>query len=262
MPIFSSDGIELAYDVVGAGRPVLLIHGFASNVEINWVSTGWVETLVSAGYRVVAYDNRGHGRSQKLYDPSLYFAHEMAADAARLLDHLELERVPVIGYSMGARIAAFLALRAPQRVSAAVFGGMGLNLVTGLADSEAIISALTAESLAEVTDKSGRQFRIFAEHSGADRAALAACMIHSREPMQEADVARIAAPVLVAVGEADVMAGSATALARLLPGGEAFTIPRRDHMRATGDPAFKAAALAFLERHAAAAGHAPAGQQS
>jgi pimeloyl-ACP methyl ester carboxylesterase len=248
VPSFLSDGISLAYEVFGEGPPILLIHGFASNIEINWVSTGWVETLVEAGYRVIAIDNRGHGKSQKLYDPNLYFAHEMAADAVRLLDHLEIDRLPVIGYSMGARIAAFLALRHPERVTRAVFGGMGLNLVTGLADSEAIIAALTAESLSQITDRSGRQFRIFAEHSGADRAALAACMISSREPMAEADVRRIGVPVLVAVGAEDEMAGAPEALARLLPQGEAFTIPRRDHMRATGDAEFKRVALAFLAR--------------
>jgi pimeloyl-ACP methyl ester carboxylesterase len=249
MPSFLSDGIRLAYEVFGAGRPILLIHGFASSVAVNWVSTGWVDTLVGAGFRVLAYDNRGHGQSQKLYDPSLYFAHEMAADAVRLLDHLELGRVPVLGYSMGARIAAFLALGHRERAASLVLGGMGITLVTGLADSEAIISALTAESLADVTDRAGRQFRIFAEHSRADRAALAACMINSREPMREADVRRIEVPALVAVGEADDMAGSAAALAALLPHGEALVIPRRDHMRATGDAAFKSAALDFLGRH-------------
>jgi len=248
MPSFLSDGISLSYEVFGEGKPVLLIHGFASNIEINWVSTGWVDTLTAAGYRVIALDNRGHGKSQKLYDPNLYFAHEMADDARRLLDRLGIERLPILGYSMGARIAAFLALQSPGRVSRAVFGGMGINLVTGLSDSEAIISALTAESLAEVTDRSGRQFRIFAEHSGADRAALAACMINSREPMKEADVRRIEAPVLVAVGAEDEMAGSAEALAKLLPHGEAFLIPRRDHMRAPGDGAFQDAALEFLVR--------------
>ena len=249
MPTFLSDGISLAYEVFGAGQPILLIHGFASNIEINWVSTGWVDTLVKAGYRVVAIDNRGHGNSQKLYDPNLYFAHEMADDAARLLDHLGIEVAPVMGYSMGARIAAFLALRHPGRVRCAVFGGMGMNLVTGLENSEAIISALTAESLSDITDRAGRQFRIFAEHSKADRAALAACMISSREPMAEADVRRIAVPALVAVGADDDMAGSPEAVARLLPRGEAFVIPRRDHMRATGDADFKQAALAFLARH-------------
>ena len=249
MPNFLSDGISIAYEVWGEGPPVLLIHGFASSIAVNWVATGWVETLVKAGYRVVAIDNRGHGNSQKLYDPNLYFAHEMAGDALRLLDHLGIERTPVIGYSMGARIAAYLALQAPDRLTCAVFGGMGMNLITGLADSEAIISGLTAETLSEVTEKTARQFRIFAEHSGADRAALAACMINSREPMPEAKVRKIAVPVLVVVGSEDEMAGSPQALAALLSEGEAVVVPRRDHMRATGDPQFKAAALAFLASH-------------
>lgn len=249
MHSFLSNGIEIAYEISGHGAPILLIHGFASSGRINWVNTGWVEALKEAGYQPITIDNRGHGKSRKLYDPKLYFAHDMADDAANLLDHLGLERVPVIGYSMGARISAFLSLRHPERVRCAVWGGMGVNLVTGLEDSEEIIEALTAESLADVKGATGRQFRIFADHSKADRAALAACMISSREPMPEADVRRIETPVLVAVGETDDMAGDPHALARLLPHAEAFAIPKRNHMLATGDPKFKAATIKFLLAH-------------
>ena len=249
MPQFNSAGIAIDYEVHGEGRPILLIHGFASSGKINWIDTGWVETLQGAGYQPITFDNRGHGASRKLYDPQLYYAHEMAEDARRLLQHLGIGRAPVMGYSMGARIAAYLMLNHPQVVSCGIWGGMGVNLMTGLEDSEEIISALTAESLDQVTGRAGRQFRIFADHNKADRAALAACMINSREPMREADVRRIAAPVLVAVGSEDEMAGSADGLAALLPHGEAFTIDRRDHMRATGDKLFKAAALEFLARH-------------
>lgn len=251
MATFSSNGITLAYERHGEGdRPILLIHGFGSSGKINWIDTGWVETLADAGYAPITFDNRGHGASQKLYDARLYFAHEMAEDARRLLDHLGIESCPVLGYSMGARIASFLALRHPERVSCLVCGGMGTNLISGLADSEEIIEALTAESLDDVTSKIGRQFRIFAEHNKADRAALAACMIHSREPMAEADVRRIDVPVLVANGADDDMAGPAEVLASLLPKGQAFTIERRDHLRATGDPQFKKAALSFLAENA------------
>ncbi|MDP1732173.1 MAG: alpha/beta hydrolase [Devosia sp.] len=250
MPSFLSDGITIAYDVYGEGSPVLLIHGFGSSGKVNWVDTGWVETLMQAGYQAVTIDNRGHGSSKKLYAAGLYFAHDMAMDAERLLDHLGIAQAPVIGYSMGARIAAFLALRNPERVTCEVWGGMGMNLISGLADSEEIISALTADSLADVRGKTGRQFRVFAEHTGADKAALAACMVSSREPMTEAQVRAITMPVLVAVGEEDQMAGPPQPLAALLPAGEAVTIERRDHMRATGDPQFKKATLAFLARHA------------
>jgi len=248
VPQFLSDGIEIAYDVHGDGPPILLIHGFGSSGKVNWLDTGWVDALTGAGYRAITVDNRGHGASRKLYDARLYFAHDMAEDARRLLDHLGVERCPVIGYSMGARIAAFLALAHPDRVDALVLGGMGMNLVSGLADSEEIIEALTAESLDMVAGRTGRQFRIFADHNKADRAALAACMVHSREPMDRASVERIGTRTLVAVGSEDDMAGSAEALAALLPHGQAFTIPRRDHMRATGDKAFKSAVLDFLAR--------------
>jgi pimeloyl-ACP methyl ester carboxylesterase len=250
MPEFSSAGIAIAYEVHGEGRPILLIHGFGSSGRINWIDTGWVETLKGAGYQPITFDNRGHGASRKLYDTQLYFAHEMAEDARRLLDHLKIERAPVLGYSMGARICAYLMLNHPERVSCAIWGGMGLNLISGLEDSEEIIEGLTAESLDQVKGRMARQFRIFADHNKADRAALAACMVNSREPMREADVRRIEAPVLVAVGSEDDMAGPADSLAALLPRGEAFTIDRRDHMRATGDKAFKAAALDFLARQA------------
>ena len=249
MPIFNSDGIDIAYEVSGDGRPILLIHGFASSGIVNWVNTGWTEALREAGYQPITIDNRGHGKSRKVYDPKLYFAHEMADDAARLLDHLELKRVPVIGFSMGARITAFLMLRHPERVRCAVWGGMGANLMTGMDDSEEIAAALTAESLADVRGPVGRQFRLFADHSKADRAALAACVVSSREPMLEDDVRQIGAPVLVAVGENDEMAGEIEPLVRLLPQGEGFVIPKRNHMLSTGDPKFKAATIKFLLAH-------------
>lgn len=249
MPEFSSDGVTIAYEVFGTGLPVLLIHGFGSSIVVNWVETGWVEVLTAAGYQVVAIDNRGHGASQKLYDSQDYYPATMAEDARRLLDHLSLSRAAVIGYSMGARIAAFLALAHPDRVAATVWGGMGFNLVTGLGDAEEIIAALRAPALADVKSRTGRQFRIFADRTKADREALAACMATSRSPMNEADVRRIDVPVLVVAGSDDTMAGPPEALADLLPRGQAFTIPGRDHMRSTGDPNFKAAALDFLAGH-------------
>jgi pimeloyl-ACP methyl ester carboxylesterase len=249
VPVFPNSGIPIAYEVHGEGLPILCIHGFGSSGKVNWIDTGWVETLNGAGYQPITFDNRGHGASRKLYDTNLYFAHEMAEDARGLLDHLGIERCPVIGYSMGARIAAFLALRHPGRLSCSIWGGMGLNLISGLEDSEEIIEGLTAESLEQVKGRVARMFRIFADHNKSDRAALAACMVTSREPMTEAQVRAVTGPVLVAAGADDEMAGSPEPLAALLPQGEAFTIPRRDHMRATGDKEFKRAALEFLARH-------------
>ena len=249
MPTFPNSGIPIAYEVHGDGSPILCIHGFGSSGKVNWIDTGWVETLTQAGYQPITYDNRGHGNSRKAYDSQLYYAHEMAEDARGLLDHLGIGRCPVLGYSMGARIVAFLALRHPERVTCAIWGGMGLNLISGLDDSEAIIEGLTADSLEQVKGRVARMFRIFADHNGSDRAALAACMVTSREPMSEAQVRAIPVPVLVATGAEDEMAGAPEPLAAMLPQGEAFIIPRRDHMRATGDKEFKRKALEFLAVH-------------
>ena len=248
MPTYQSDGLTLAYESFGAGRPVLCIHGFASSGKVNWIDTGWVETLVGAGYRAIVLDNRGHGASAKPHDPERYYPTDMARDAVALLDHLGIERSAILGYSMGARISAFLAYEHPERVACVIFGGMGMNLINGLSDGNDIISGLLAPSLDGLTHPTARQFRIFADHTKSDRLALAACMETSRQPMARADVRRINVPVLVAVGEADEMAGPPGPLAELLPQAEAFVIPKRDHMRATGDKAFKAAALDFLGR--------------
>lgn len=249
MPHFVSEGLNLAYERHGDGPPVLCIHGFASSGKVNWLDTGWVETLTGAGYGAIIIDNRGHGWSDKPYDPQLYRPQAMARDALTLLDQLQIGRAAVLGYSMGARIGAFLSFAAPGRVACAVFGGMGMNLIHGLSDSNDIIAGLLAPSVQELTHPTARQFRIFAEHTRADRLALAACMETSREPMARADVRRIAVPVLVATGEDDAMAGWPEQLAGLLPQGEAYSIPKRDHMRATGDARFKAATLEFFAKH-------------
>ena len=108
MPRFNSDGVEIAYEVEGGGKPVLLIHGFASSAQVNWRSTSWTKGLIAAGYQPISFDNRGHGASGKLYDPTAYSAPIMGEEGRRLLDHLKIEKAHVIGYSMGARIAAFL----------------------------------------------------------------------------------------------------------------------------------------------------------
>jgi pimeloyl-ACP methyl ester carboxylesterase len=109
MPSFLSDGVRIAYLDEGPrdGTPIVLVHGFASNARVNWVTTGWVATLTGAGHRVIALDNRGHGASEGPHDPAQYgTATHMAEDVRRLMDHLGIERADVMGFSMGAWIAA------------------------------------------------------------------------------------------------------------------------------------------------------------
>jgi pimeloyl-ACP methyl ester carboxylesterase len=246
MPGFAHEDVEIAFLDEGEGEPIVLIHGFASNKEVNWIAPGWVTTLRRAGRRVIALDNRGHGQSTKLYEPAAYHSAIMAQDVRALLDHLSLPRADVMGYSMGARIAAFLALADPQRVRAAVLGGLGIHLVEGVGLPETIALALEAPTRAEVTDPTGFMFRSFAEQTKSDLRALAACMRGSRQTLSAAEVGRITAPLLVAVGSKDRIAGSPQALAALNPGARALEIPGRDHMLAVGDRVFKQGVLEFL----------------
>jgi pimeloyl-ACP methyl ester carboxylesterase len=243
---FNSGPVELAYVDEGEGDPVVLVHGFASNKETNWVFPGWVATLTRAGRRAIAFDNRGHGASAKLYDPALYHTGLMADDIRALLDHLGIGRADVMGYSMGARNTAFMALAHSERVRSAILGGLGSRLVEGVGLPESIANALEASSVDDVTDPQGRMFRIFADQTGSDRNALAACIRGSRQALSAAEVAQIRVPMLVAVGTKDKVAGSPHELAALVPGARALDIPNRDHMLAVGDRVFKEAALEFL----------------
>jgi pimeloyl-ACP methyl ester carboxylesterase len=246
MQSFDSDGVRIAYLDEGEGEPILLIHGFASNIGANWIDPQWVRTLTQAGRRVIALDNRGHGESDKLYEPERYGAPEMAEDARRLLDHLGIERADVLGYSMGARIAAFLTFAHPERVRSVIFGGLGINMVRGMIGSGPLAKALEAPRLEDVTNDTARSFRIFAEQTKSDLKALAACMRGPREKVPPEKLGEITVPVLVAVGSKDVIGGSGAALAELIPSAQFLEITGRDHMKAVGDSRFKQGVLDFL----------------
>src|SRR4051794_1965391 len=250
MPSLSHDGVTIDYLDEGgrADEPIVLVHGFASNKEVNWVWPGWTTALTRDARRVIALDNRGHGRSSKLYDPADYDTGLMAGDVRALLDHLGLERADVMGYSMGARITAFLALEHPDRVRSATLGGLGIRLVDGVGLSPHIANALLAPSREDVTDPTGLTFRAFAEQTKSDMRALAACIRGSRQTLTREEVGAIHVPLLVAVGTKDDVAGSAEALAALIPGARSLDIADRDHMTAVGDKAYKAGVTEFLAR--------------
>ena len=247
MERFESDGVEIAYLDEGRGDPVVLVHGFASTAAVNWVNPQWVKTLTGAGRRVLALDNRGHGASGKPHAPEQYAAAVMAGDVARLMAHAGVARADVMGYSMGARITATLALRRPDLTRSIVLGGLGLHLVDGTGLSPGIADAMEAPHLDALTDPTQRLFRRFAETNGADLTALAACIRGSRQSLTREEVATITCPVLVAVGTKDAIGGPAGPLAALFPNGRALDIPDRDHNLAVGDKVYKQGVLAFLE---------------
>jgi pimeloyl-ACP methyl ester carboxylesterase len=248
MPSFHNGDVEIAYLDEGEGDPIVLVHGFASSKNVNWVYPTWVSELKKNGRRVVALDNRGHGDSSKLYDAEQYHIGIMAGDVLALMDHLNIERADIMGYSLGGRMTAFLGHSQPQRLRSAILGGIGMGLIEGGGPGENVAAALEAESLEDVADPVGRTFRAFADQTRSDRRALAACLRGSRRLMTRDEAAGIKIPVLIAVGTVDEIAGSAAALGKIIAGAQVLDIPNRDHMRAVGDKVYKTGVLEFLSR--------------
>src|SRR3979490_2910574 len=248
MPSFHNGAVEIAYLDEGGGGAILLGDGFASSKNVNWVYPAWVSELKKNGRRVIAFDNRGHGDSGKLYDAAAYDVGTMAGDISTLMDHLNIARADVMGYSLGSRMTAVLAQRQPQRLRSVILGGIGMGLIEGGGPGENVAAALEAPSLEDVTDPVGRTFRAFADQTRSDRRALAACLRGSRRLMTADEAAGIRVPVLIAVGTADEIAGSAQALGKIIPGAQVLDIPNRDHMRAVGDKVYKTGVVDFLSR--------------
>ena len=244
---FDSDGVSIAYYLEGPeeGPPVVLVHGFCSSFQVNWRGSRWVDTLARAGRRVVGLDNRGHGHSGKPHDPAAY-GPRMVADVVNLLDHLGIERAAYIGYSMGSNIGLRVLLQHPERVSRAVLGGIGMNVTRRWDAASAVAARLRGDESQD--GPAPTLFHTFATSvHGNDLEALACCITAPSEPIGEEQLASIQTPVLVAVGGADPVARDGRRLAGLLPHGEYFEVPGRDHATAVPSRAIKDRALEFLE---------------
>jgi pimeloyl-ACP methyl ester carboxylesterase len=248
MAVFSSHGFDMSYEVWGEGPAVLLIHGFGSTGRVNWVDTGWVRTLETAGYRAITFDNRGHGASTKFHDPAAYAVPLMAGDALGLLAHLGIQTAVVMGYSMGAKIAATLVIGHCEKARAVILSGLAENMMRPFSDTEIIAEALETMRPESISDPVGKTFRAFGEQTGSDLRALAACMRGSRTPILPEELAAIAVPALVVAGSDDPTAGAVEPLVKVIPGAEGVVLPRRNHMNAVGDRGHKDAVLRFLHK--------------
>ena len=247
----ASDGVKLAFERVGEGRPVLLVHGFGSSAHQNWKSTGWYGSLTEAGFGVVAMDCRGHGLSDKPHDAAFYGHDRMAEDAATVMDAAGLPSAPVVGYSMGGFIGLRLAAHYPERVTRLALGGVGEYYLRGprIANEgsrSALSEALLTDDPAGITDARGRMFRSFADQPGKDRFALAACMRGMSPQLPMESLAQMMQPVLVVCGALDDIAGAPGPLAAAFPNGNAVTVAGRDHMSAVGDRKTRQAVVDFL----------------
>lgn len=255
-----SDGVRLHYIDEGSGEAVLLLHGLATNVEMNWVAPGLVAGLVDAGYRVVAYDARGHGRSDKPYDPALYGPADVD-DAVRVLDQLGIDRAHVVGYSRGAGIASHLRVQHPERVRSLTLGGYGDSGQRGGPREQ--LPAEVADSLKEGrlgplvrwltrADITPEELALIQQASATNdmRAVAAAFQGDAVQPaLTAADLDATTVPTLAVVGDLDVFREEVERMVVAVAGVEALIIPGASHIMAVGRPEFLTAVLGFLQRH-------------
>lgn len=249
----SFDGLEISYEVWGPEEglgPVVLSHGFAVDTRVNWFLTGIVDRLAKEGFTVVGMDARGHGRSERPHDPARYGEAAMAKDVAALLDHLGLDAVDLVGYSMGALVALVLAA-GDRRVRTLVVGGVGRAAVDhGGVDLGDLSNLEIADALVtddpEVTSRPDvTKFRSVIDLIGGDREALSAVARAAGSGPLALD--RITARTLVVAGRDDPLAGEPDVLAGAIPGAELAVVPG-DHLGAVTEPAFIDAIVAFLDR--------------
>jgi pimeloyl-ACP methyl ester carboxylesterase len=242
-PPFEEIGGELSKS------PILLLHGFSSSITDNWVDTNWVKFLSELGLRVIALDIRGHGNSEKFYSVTDYSISALAQDAKELLDYLNVQKAHILGYSMGSRIASSITMGHPERVGRLILGGNGYGMIEGAGDWTPIRDGLLADSIEDISDSRARAFRQFADRTRSDRKALAACAMGLRQVFTEEQFSRITNPVLVAIGSQDDIAGSGEKLANCMENARFFSIPNRDHMRASTDKVFKNEVAVFLQQN-------------
>jgi pimeloyl-ACP methyl ester carboxylesterase len=234
------DGVSVAFEVTPGQRPVLLVHGFASTAAATWAGSGWVRALAEVGRGAITPDLRGHGQSDKPHRVADYAPRQMAADLVAVLDILELERVDVIGYSLGSRVVAALARLAPERVRRLVLGGAGpLELfetwdlddvrrfvVSGALPADSTIAAVLGPAIA----------------AGADREALLACVQGVAGCTLEVPAG---IPQLFVAGGADSIPAGVAALAAER-GAQYLELPGRTHLNALSAREFTQAAMEFL----------------
>jgi pimeloyl-ACP methyl ester carboxylesterase len=259
MPYFNNNNIKIYYEIEGEGPDLIMIHGFAANIEINWRIPNWISTLKDDN-RLILMDCRGHGKSDKPYDPNKYGGY-MKEDILHLMDHLSISKANFFGYSMGGNITLNILLSDPNRVKSAIIGGFIPNPVKPEIIQKAyepIIEALKMDNKNEIKNPIAKNFRDFADSTGADLKALAAVMQGNfavkDESLSFESVAKIKSlfskvkvPVLSVVGSDDVLLQNKTLIAELMPGACHFQIQGRDHLGTVPDPRFHMMVKAFLK---------------
>ena len=238
-----ADGVRLAVHIRGAGRPVLMLHGFLANARINWVQPGVTDALLAAGFELVAPDLRGHGRSDAPTDRALWPVDVLADDGLAVIRSLGLSDYDLVGYSLGARTAARMLVRGatPRRV---VLGGMGASGIMEAGARAAMFEDAIRHGEHAKDPRAGRVIQNMIKTGGLNADAMLG-VLSSFAATCTADLEGIKAPTLVISGIDDQDNGSPEELAAILPHGQALRVPGT-HQSTPGAPEFARAIVDFL----------------
>ncbi len=241
--VASFDGTEIAVHRLGAGRPVLMLHGLFSSAEMNWVRFGHAQKLADAGFEAIMPDLRAHGASGKPHDAAAYPQGVLARDAAALVAGLGLDDYELVGFSLGARTAARAVIGglSPRKL---VLAGMGLEGLAGWNRRAAFfIDAIDRFDEVKRGDPAFMAVS-FMKTMEVDRAA-AKLLLQAVDDTGVEELAAITMPTLVLCGDNDQDNGSAPKLAETLPNARYAEIPGT-HMSSVTEGAMGDALVEFL----------------
>jgi pimeloyl-ACP methyl ester carboxylesterase len=239
----SFDGEEIAYRILGEGRPIVLIHGFFSTATVNWLRYGHAERIAEKGYRVIMPDLRGHGDSTTSHDPAAYPRDALADDGFALIGHLGLTDYDLGGYSLGGRTTMRMLARG-ARPGKAIVGGMGLDGIVHTAGRGGHFRKILTQLGTFERGSPEWMAEAFLKTTGGDPVALLNILDTFADTAIDA-VRGIETPVLVVAGMDDDDNGSAEALADALPHGTYAAVPG-NHMSAVTNKALGEAMANYL----------------
>lgn len=247
------DGLKIHYQTFGAGAPMILVHGWGSDTQRNWVDAGWVDAL-KADRLLISIDVRGHGDSDKPHDQTAYAYAAMSRDVLGVMDHLGIAKADLMGYSMGSFMGAWLLGHRADRFTAMILGGIGDETEASKDACLAIADALRAPDVASIKDPLGRGYRAYVasnpKNTDLEALALSALQMWPEGYPVELGgegLAKANIPVLIVNGDQDhPYIDSDERLAAVLPNARIVEIPGANHLSAVTHPKFKEAALEFL----------------
>ena len=251
MPTFTHNGHAIHYEIHGAGKPVLLLHGICVSFAGNFAAWGWIERLTAQGLQVIGMDFRGHGKSAKPHDPKDYGFDNLTGDVLALLDHSKLDKVSLLGYSMGSAVALRLLHTNPERFKQSVLIATGDGLIGIPPLTMANVSATLRQALerpefpADLPSHTAAYWN-FATKVGGDRLASLAAASAPMPATTLAEAGEIKVPVLVVSGQMDPVLGQGPQMAKAIPDGRYLEIAGADHFALAAHPQVQIDVANFL----------------